>query len=280
VIRKMGGKKKVGENSKVAAANERKAKNQAEKDRQAQQQREAQDAAEWSLGANSKGAARKKAQEDKQLEAMAKKAELKKLQEDDEANMGKSVAKKKKVKKKDLPPWEEALQDASKKSKAEKAERLRRKKEEKEQRQREEAAAAEAERRRAAERRGEDPDAEGALESYMAYEGVEDTLMPNRNAGSELEHDAVSGLDAILGDLTLGAAGEEKHPERRRKALFKAYYERTLPDMREEFPNLKLSQYKQRIFERWQKSPENPMNIARAQEQQQQSNDEEEKKEV
>lgn len=95
------------------------------------------------------------------------------------------------------------------------------------------------------------------------------------------------------------ADDKDANPERRRKAAFKAYevgsirlianghicaqayarthahtlthtrsrthadadiQEREIPRMREENPGLKLSQIKERIFQAWQKSPENPMN--------------------
>ncbi len=44
------------------------------------------------------------------------------------------------------------------------------------------------------------------------------------------------------------------------QALYNAYYERELVTMKEDLPGLKLSQYKDRIFENWKKSPENPAN--------------------
>jgi hypothetical protein len=47
------------------------------------------------------------------------------------------------------------------------------------------------------------------------------------------------------------------------QALYNAYYERQLPIMKEDLPGLKLSQYKDRIFEAWKKSPENPANQAK-----------------
>lgn len=47
---------------------------------------------------------------------------------------------------------------------------------------------------------------------------------------------------------------------RRRKAAFKKFYERELGELKEDKPGLKLSQYKDIIFKRWLKSPENPMN--------------------
>nr|XP_029722773.1 coiled-coil domain-containing protein 124 [Aedes albopictus] len=54
--------------------------------------------------------------------------------------------------------------------------------------------------------------------------------------------------------------GEDRHPEKRMKAAFKAYEDEQLPIMKQEYPSLKLSQLKQMIFKEWQKSPQNPMN--------------------
>lgn len=53
---------------------------------------------------------------------------------------------------------------------------------------------------------------------------------------------------------------EDRHPEKRMKALFKAYENSQLPSIKAENPSLKLSQLKQIIFKNWQKSPENPLN--------------------
>ena len=70
-------------------------------------------------------------------------------------------------------------------------------------------------------------------------------------------------------DEALAAAAEmsiseepskDRHPEKRMKAAYKAYFEAQMPLMKEEFPGLKLSQYKDRIFNQWQKAPENPKN--------------------
>jgi hypothetical protein len=37
-----------------------------------------------------------------------------------------------------------------------------------------------------------------------------------------------------------------------------------LPQIKQDFPGLKLSQYKQKLFDLWKKSPENPLNQERA----------------
>lgn len=80
---------------------------------------------------------------------------------------------------------------------------------------------------------------------------------------------ALSGLnahnidDAISALQITSGKGEDKidrHPERRFKPALKAYEERRLPEIREEHPGLRMNQYKQRIYEEFQKSPENPFN--------------------
>lgn len=64
-------------------------------------------------------------------------------------------------------------------------------------------------------------------------------------------------LDAAVSQMNLA---EDRHPEKRTKALFNQYFERRLPEMKEEKPGLKLMQYKARIFDEWQKHPDNPRN--------------------
>lgn len=66
--------------------------------------------------------------------------------------------------------------------------------------------------------------------------------------------------DAISLLADCSKAEEDKHPEKRMKAAFKAYEELNLPRLKSENPGLKLSQMKQIIFKEWQKSPDNPMN--------------------
>ena len=61
-----------------------------------------------------------------------------------------------------------------------------------------------------------------------------------------------------------GAGATDRHPEKRAKAMFNAYFERRLPEMKEEKPGLKLMAYKSKIFDEWQKSPENPRNWPKA----------------
>ena len=123
---------------------------------------------------------------------------------------------------------------------------------------------------------------------------TDDLFIPHKNRLEEDELEG-TGLDAavdLLAEAVSGKASVDEHPERRRKvricflmcisfvesvalcidklnlcvlsqALYNAYYERELVAMKEDLPGLKLSQYKDRIFENWNKSPENPANQAK-----------------
>ena len=93
----------------------------------------------------------------------------------------------------------------------------------------------------------------------------EDTpLMENPNLllkqRSEDGHHDASTIDEAIALLSTPDSATEKHPEKRMKAAYTAFEERELPRLKEEFPNLRLSQLKQRLKKEWMKSPENPMN--------------------
>ena len=55
-------------------------------------------------------------------------------------------------------------------------------------------------------------------------------------------------------------AESDRHPEKRLKAAYTAYEEINLPRLKQENPNLRLSQLKQMLKKDWMKSPENPLN--------------------
>ena len=71
--------------------------------------------------------------------------------------------------------------------------------------------------------------------------------------------ESATGLDEALGVLSVGSRPEERN----HKALYNAFYAAMLPQLKEELPGLKLSQYQERIFEAWKTSPENPRNAGR-----------------
>ncbi|XP_015280655.1 PREDICTED: coiled-coil domain-containing protein 124 [Gekko japonicus] len=52
----------------------------------------------------------------------------------------------------------------------------------------------------------------------------------------------------------------DRHPERRMKAAFATFEEENLPRLKQENPNMRLSQLKQLLKKEWMRSPENPMN--------------------
>ncbi len=85
---------------------------------------------------------------------------------------------------------------------------------------------------------------------------VDGEIVSNVNRADDDE--GASGLEGALSVFNFSDASGVK-PERQR-ALHLAFEERMLPEMREQYPNLKLSQYKDKIFALWQKSPENPRN--------------------
>eukprot|EP01069_Polyplicarium_translucidae_P013001 Polyplicarium_translucidae@DN705_c0_g1_i1.p1 len=102
------------------------------------------------------------------------------------------------------------------------------------------------------------PKKENAIEDEAIPEN------PNIALREELQAEAggaalyARGLDEALQKLTVTEA--DRHPEKRRKAAFKAYEDEWIPKLRAEQPSLKLSQVKQIIFKQWQKAPENPAN--------------------
>lgn len=232
-----------------------KAEAQAAKDRAAAAAKEAQDAARWSDGANAKGAARQADAAAKADEAARKRREKEALLAAEEANNvgGKAkkvptLSKKNAKKGNDLSLLENALvSGAEKKQKAKKeAERLKAQRlQEEEQRRKEAQELAEA---------TKDP---LLANTEDMIRGTTDDLV-GRAANKALDEDnAVSGIDGALQGLGISVDGT-KGPSN--KALYKAFEERMMTQMKEDYPGLKLSQYKDKIFQAWKKSPENPAN--------------------
>ena len=86
---------------------------------------------------------------------------------------------------------------------------------------------------------------------------------PNHNRRPKDVEDGVvaSGIDAVsvaLADVT-STGDVDMHPEKRMKAAYLAWTERQLPLLKLEMPGMRLSQYKQILFDRWKKCPENPL---------------------
>lgn len=99
----------------------------------------------------------------------------------------------------------------------------------------------------------------------MAAKGIvvnhtDSLFVPLNNRLEEDDFEDISGVDGAIDALQLHAGKVDEHPERRQKAAYNAYYEAMLPILKEELPGLKLSQYKERIFDLWKLAPENPRN--------------------
>lgn len=83
-------------------------------------------------------------------------------------------------------------------------------------------------------------------------------VQAGRSTNKQIMQEGVtSGLDAGLASLTVGGSGGEAKSQ---KALYKEFEARMLPIVKEEYPGLRLSQYQEKVFGMWKKSPENPMN--------------------
>ncbi|UVC54493.1 hypothetical protein MACJ_004043 [Theileria orientalis] len=65
---------------------------------------------------------------------------------------------------------------------------------------------------------------------------------------------AASGIDDVLSSLAIEADHKSI------KTTYMEFQERKMAELKEEYPNLKLSQYKDMIYKQWKKSPENPFN--------------------
>eukprot|EP00581_Thalassiosira_minuscula_P006925 CAMPEP_0183703172 /NCGR_PEP_ID=MMETSP0737-20130205/1014_1 /TAXON_ID=385413 /ORGANISM="Thalassiosira miniscula, Strain CCMP1093" /LENGTH=268 /DNA_ID=CAMNT_0025929887 /DNA_START=57 /DNA_END=863 /DNA_ORIENTATION=- len=261
-----------GPNQKAVAAKEKKAAAQAVKDAGKARQAEAATAAEWARGSNARSAARADAAASKADEAARKRREKAELlaAEEEAAGSGKAVkskfgaASKKKggKKKNDLSLLEDSLiGDAEKKTKEKKKmERIKK--------EREAAAAAERERKAKEEQAKRDPllantdamigaamdgDDDGGLGGVAVGRAANVASMADLHA---------SGLDSALSAMSVGggAGGDDRHPEKRMKAAYKAYEEKMMPEMKQQYPGLKRQQYLDKIFALWKKSPENPMN--------------------
>ena len=188
--------------------------------------------------------------------------------EEDAAGSGKTVKsvygaasnKQKKVNKKNdgLSLLEEALVgDAEKKAKdKKKMERIKK--------ERETQMAAERERKAKEEQEKKDPllaNTDAMIGMDGPIEGNERAVAVGRAANVASMGDVqASGLDSAISAFSIGNGGDDRHPEKRMKAAYKAFEEKMMPEVKQQYPGLKRQQYLDKIFALWKKSPENPMN--------------------
>ncbi|CDI79179.1 Coiled-coil domain-containing protein 124, related [Eimeria acervulina] len=74
---------------------------------------------------------------------------------------------------------------------------------------------------------------------------------------------SASNLDDALSQLAVAdSPAEDRHPERRMRAAYRAYEEQMMPRLKAENPTLKRSQLLELLSKQWKKAPENPLNQA------------------
>jgi len=256
------GRKQI--NEKKEAGRQRKTANSKLKTEANEREREEAEAAEWKKGSNIRGATRSEAAANRADEAARKrqeKAALQALEEEDNGPGGKGkakiVSKKKKKSKNDFSLLEEALVgDAEKNLKAvKKAERVKK--------EREERLRLERQKQKDVESRSRNPLLKNT-DDMLANAIGDDEGVGHLNAPPG-EAQGSTGIDAALSALSVGEGKSEKHPEKRMKALHMAFIQRMMPEMKNDYPGLKMSQYKEKIYQLWKKNPENPMNWPKAQ---------------
>ena len=230
----------------------------------AQQHLDAQIAQDWQQGANTKRASREETAAFKADEAARKRQEKAALlAAEEEALGGKGTIKKnptaasKKKKKNDLSLLEDALVKGADKT-------VRKKKEEaakKAQQQKELEAQA------AAKRQEQQETQDPLLANTNAMIGMDHD--PNNNAEdvvgrqanrARMEAEGASGLDGALEILQVQGDAVGKGNKPNFKALYAEFEAKTMPQLKEEYPGLRLSQYKEKVFALWKKSPDNPAN--------------------
>lgn len=220
---------KFGINAKAAEGRERKKAAAEAKEHEKQAVKEAKEAQEWQVGAKSN--AKKEAEEAKRLEKLAKKKERDLLEAEETASIKSvssvksqgSVSKKTQFELLMRPPTTKAPSSLNKTSIQEHPmEPLNRP-----------SSTVSTEK--------------GSIASVSEY------------SASNLD-DAIALLDATNLDtdkLTL-----DRHPERRVKAAYTVFEQAEMPLLKLENPGLRLSQLRQLLKKKWDKSPTNPLNQA------------------
>lgn len=240
-------------NAKAVAGNSKKGENDAKKKAEQERKLQAAEEAEWEQGANARKAQKEEEAARKADEAARKRREKAELLAAEEAGLssggqakgsGGAAAKQsnKKKPKNDIALLENALVSAAdKKVRTKKFEQLQKQQEESKTKSKEE----------------EKMDPLLANTELMIGAGEEGV---GREANvARMEADGASGIDAALQSLNIKSPVGPNEPKSA-KALYNLFEERMLPQVKEEYPGLRLTQYKEKVWQLWKKSPENPAN--------------------
>ncbi|KAI9637084.1 uncharacterized protein MKK02DRAFT_45792 [Dioszegia hungarica] len=93
-------------------------------------------------------------------------------------------------------------------------------------------------------------DDEGEPVAELSARGVEEMLEALEVVNQKTSKDALGAKAGLI----------EAHPEKRFKAAFEAYLEREIPILRDEHPGLRQNQMRDKLFKKFERSPENPFN--------------------
>ena len=103
------------------------------------------------------------------------------------------------------------------------------------------------------------PKEEEKLDPLMANTAsmmVDDELVGREANKARMEEEGATGIDDALSLLNVGDAVTLRST----KALYNAFEEQMMPVVKEEYPGLRMTQYKEKIWQIWKRSPENPNN--------------------
>lgn len=78
----------------------------------------------------------------------------------------------------------------------------------------------------------------------------------------KIEGSVAQDVDEAIHILGSGPPDLDMHPEKRMKAAYLVFEERSLPLLKADNPSMRLSQLKQMLRKEWIKSPDNPINQA------------------
>lgn len=236
---------------KKEAGRAKKAESEARKQAVLDQQAEAQQAAEWATGANHRKHQKEEEAARKADEAARKRREKEELLAAEAATLGSggkskaavTGAKKKGKPKNDLALLEDALVKAADKN-------VRKKKEEALQRKKEEELKAK--------EKEEVAPIDPLLQNTEDMLGDSETVGRQANKAKMNDENGASGIDAALDHLNI--TGSNNSLPKSAKALYNEFEARMLPQVKDEYPGLRLTQYKEKVWALWKKSPENPAN--------------------
>ena len=243
-----------------AKALDKKAANEEAASSRKKAEQDAAEAAAWSVGAkdSSKDAAKAAAEQEK-LRKAAEKAAALAADEEMTAAVVSKVAKAAKKKDAAFAELDKALASAPK-TKAQKEAEEKKKLAEQQKKKEEEARAA-----KDAKRLAELDEMKKNAARGIVMGHADELMMHTRDVNRPLDDEddlAATGLEGAIDVLSgLGASSKGKGGgEASIKALYNAFLEREMPILRQENPGLKLSQLNERIFDKWQRSGENPKN--------------------